>query len=331
MVLAFNLRWPRFVVAFAGLLRVSWFDVQFLRPHCLLPQRAPTEAFVAVFALKTALPLVFVLVFAGMLALARVYALVRRHVPVHRWPACERRLRAITPTDLGVLRQALVGGYLAVLQLVHIAVTLAALGVLACEAHAADGTWRLQAEPAVPCYTAAWRRMVAAACAALVLFTCGLPLLCTWLLRRRRHRLHERETQLRYGLLYRRYERRVYWFEAAVIVRKVLMGVVRAFLAQRPAVQAVCALAVLGAALAVHEGAWPYRSRSANQLERALLVACVLVVSLGLGVLSVADAAPAVATALSVRRGTAVGGGGGDALPRAHAARGLQDRPAGLH
>ena len=111
----------------------------------------------------------------------------------------------------------------------------------------------------------------------LTVFTLGTPALSFWLLRRNRFSLEDKETQEKYGFLYKGFKARSYYWEIVMHARKILIAFISIFLtAQGTMVQSLFLLLVLCCFVIATLKIKPFESRYANQLELLSLISLMV-------------------------------------------------------
>ena len=85
-----------------------------------------------------------------------------------------------------------------------------------------------------------------------------------------------------YGALYMRYDDRYPYWEALILVRKLLVEIIAATLGDSPWAQLTSCAAVFGVSLWLQLRHRPFISNALNCIERDVLIACVVLVSLGI-------------------------------------------------
>jgi hypothetical protein len=114
--------------------------------------------------------------------------------------------------------------------LIHPTVTRQIFSLFSCT-HIPRKGWFLAASLNEECYTYThWVWMLAFGVPLIVIYACGGPVLCVWLLFKRKHKLWtDSATRQKYGFLFLGYEERAYWWECVVMGRKVGMVMVSVF------------------------------------------------------------------------------------------------------
>ena len=110
-----------------------------------------------------------------------------------------------------------------ILVLLYLPLTGAAFALFGCRKDATD-RWVLDDDPVRSCYTSSWWGLFPIGFAAVVGYAVLLPAGVVWMLRSKRAELDPLTYVLRYGFLVGRFEDRAWFFEAAIMVRK--LGVV---------------------------------------------------------------------------------------------------------
>jgi hypothetical protein len=110
--------------------------------------------------------------------------------------------------------------------LIHPTVTRQIFSLFSCTE--IDGQWWIAAALNEQCYTVKhWLWMLAFGVPLIFLYACGAPLLCVWVLFRRKHKLWgDLATRQKYGFLFLGYEKQAYWWECVMMGRKVGMVMV---------------------------------------------------------------------------------------------------------
>jgi hypothetical protein len=122
-------------------------------------------------------------------------------------------------------------GYLQLISILYTLMVSALLEPFLCSAQV-DGTYTMLRNPSVQCYTDIWQRNVLPYLIPLGLLYCvALPFGLFVLLFLNRHKTDSANFQNYFGFLTRSYRREVYWYELAVILKKVLFITVPEFLA----------------------------------------------------------------------------------------------------
>jgi hypothetical protein len=160
-----------------------------------------------------------------------------------------------------------------VLFLVYLKVTRSAMAVLDVYDKPVYGQFVLRADMEVPTASPTYRALFAAALAALLVFTVGVPVMGAYQLLANRRRLHTRDVQVSLGFLFLGYRLDaglLFMWEIVVLLRKVAIALL-AVVVQDPLEQSVLIYGVLTVALALHLAAQPFSLALHNRLETASL------------------------------------------------------------
>ena len=135
----------------------------------------------------------------------------------------------------------------------------------------------MSADPARSCYNSAWwTGLFPVGAAATAAYGFGLPGAVVWLLSARRSEMDELSFVLRYGFLVGRFVRGAWWFEAAIMGRKLGVVLCMTFAGNDKSKASLGVVALLGALFHL---AWvrPYGRQMHNGLAAGMLGATALV------------------------------------------------------
>ena len=296
-----DLEWTVVLETVYQFLTLVSFNLSLSAPECTFSLSDPW-----LFKWITAMtmPLVFVLIFAAMHLLSLAYrSLVLSTQDRLRasHPGMEAELEAVRTgrgsfgarararvwrvlTEAVVtppgLRRACVRGFVQFLTLAFFPLCIEAVSALDC-VELEPGLWVLESAKYKTCGSRAWWHLFPFAITAVLLYCIAVPLALVLLLVSRARKMDEVEFFLKYSFLVGRYRSSFYWFEAAVMARKLaVVACVVTF--KNPVVQAIMASLTLVLAALHLSKAQPYRSVSHNSLDRWLTVFCVFIITGGL-------------------------------------------------
>lgn len=136
--------------------------------------------------------------------------------------------------------------------------------------------------PALNCNSATYQHRVRIVYAVLALWVLGLPLLLLWLLLnfKRNNKLTDSAVMARWGVLYRTFTYRFYWYEVLLLVRRIVVVSVAVLWMAQPALRSGC-LNMLFLILTVFQIVYrPYSTPAANVWETVSLVSLALLSTL---------------------------------------------------
>ncbi|KNC51641.1 uncharacterized protein AMSG_07703 [Thecamonas trahens ATCC 50062] len=143
-----------------------------------------------------------------------------------------------------------------------------------------SGRWLLDADPSRRCYTSAWWGLAVSAMLAVALYAIGIPGVVVMLLSRRRRSLDPVTFALRFGFLVGRFVDEAWWFEGAIMLRKVGVVMCMTFFTGDDS-KASTAAVVLVATLVQLALARPYMSTVHNVVAVVVLAATSMVLYAG--------------------------------------------------
>ena len=263
--LQFDLAWPQGVTEMLGVLNIlASVDDRLLALNCGMSRTLPR-------LFQRAIVLVSVPVVAALcLSLGALIMFAwSRKVDGHTHYRAQKGLRTFVLVSVIV-----------VLFVFHPSVTRAAFSVLRCRQ--VYDRWYLAAEMDTECYTPSHAMWVwGLALPALIVYSVGTPVLAATLIFRahKARGLSSESVRSRFGFLYTGYTEARYYWESVVMARKVGVIAASVFLASAPpALAALGALFVVGAALAAHLVARPFDESCASlhRLESASLTTAFL-------------------------------------------------------
>ncbi|KNC50974.1 fibronectin type III domain-containing protein [Thecamonas trahens ATCC 50062] len=133
------------------------------------------------------------------------------------------KLRPVASYSLGQLAGACKRAWFQSLVLLYLPLTGAAFSVFGCRRDEA-GRWVLDADPVRSCYNSAWwTGLFPIGLAGIVVYAVAIPGCVVWVLRRARDRMEATTFAARYGFLVGRFTSSHWWFEAAIMARKLMV------------------------------------------------------------------------------------------------------------
>ncbi|KNC55113.1 uncharacterized protein AMSG_10713 [Thecamonas trahens ATCC 50062] len=164
------------------------------------------------------------------------------------------------------------------LVLLYLPLSSAAFRLFDCRRNEA-GSWVL-ARTARRCYDSKWWALLPIALTGVVAYALAIPSAVVWVLKRRRAELDQLTFVLRYGFLVGRFTASAWWFEAAIMGRKLVVVVCMTFFVgddSKASAAAVSLAVALVHVVQVH----PYGRELHNRLAMIVLGSCALVLEAG--------------------------------------------------
>eukprot|EP00736_Rhodelphis_marinus_P002704 Rmarinus@m.23774 len=116
-----------------------------------------------------------------------------------------------------------------------------------------------------------------------LIYTCGIPLFGFYLLRQNRENLDDVNVLARYGFLYYGYEKKYYWWELWITIRKTIVVFVTVFMTGAGVtVQGLTLMGLIVFSLTLHVYAKPFETNMLNKLEALGLVASFVTLFCGI-------------------------------------------------
>ncbi|KNC51234.1 uncharacterized protein AMSG_11994 [Thecamonas trahens ATCC 50062] len=166
-----------------------------------------------------------------------------------------------------------------ILVLLYLPLVAAAFSVFGCARDEA-GRWYVADDPSRACYDSRWWALFPIGFAGILVYALAVPSLVVFVLRRQRAREDGISFVLKYGFLVARFKDAHWYFEAAIMGRKlVLVAVLTAFAA--PDSKASAGVVVLAGSLVHLAVVLPYRATLHNSLAVGVLAAAALVLEAG--------------------------------------------------
>ena len=136
----------------------------------------------------------------------------------------------------------------------------------------------MSAAPHVVCGTAQHSVLMAVGGLGVVFYVVGIPLFFLAMLRySEQHDLMKNHRHLeRLGFLYRRYQRETYWWELALLMRRLFVSMLLVFLGEYPAYQSTLAVFLLLLCFGFETKAEPFKYKNTFLLD-ALSMGCLIV------------------------------------------------------
>ena len=182
--------------------------------------------------------------------------------------------------NLAQLKGAYVRAWFQGLVLLYLPLTSASLSPFGCRKDE-TGKWILDADPARSCYDGAWwRGLFPVGVSASVIYAFALPCTVVGLLYWKKQQMAEHTFRLRFGFLLGRFDREFWWFEAAIMGRKLMVVVCMTFFFTQDG-KANGAVFALAASFAHLVYSRPYLSRFHNGLAVVVLAATTTVLFAG--------------------------------------------------
>ncbi|KNC51395.1 uncharacterized protein AMSG_07578 [Thecamonas trahens ATCC 50062] len=166
-----------------------------------------------------------------------------------------------------------------ILVLLYLPLAGAAFSIFGCREDEA-GKWILDADPSRTCYDSAWWSLFLPGIIAVAVYGIGLPGAVVWVLARKRSRMDPVTFMLRFSFLVSRFRGDHWWFETAIMVRKLFVVICMTFL-YTPEGKANTAVFVLVSAIVQLAMSRPYLSEFHNSLALVVLAATTTVLFAG--------------------------------------------------
>ena len=179
--------------------------------------------------------------------------------------------------NVAQLRSAWVRAWFQSLVLLYLPLTGAAFSVFGCRRDE-SGRWVLDADPVRSCYNSAWwSGLFVIGLVGVVVYAVAIPACVVWVLQKKKRSMDELTFVLRFGFLVGRFRDRAYWYEAAIMGRKLLVVACMTFFFTEEG-KANAAVLALGGTFAHLALARPYGVAFHNGLAMVVLGAtmCVL-------------------------------------------------------
>ena len=112
-------------------------------------------------------------------------------------------------------------------------------------------------------------------------FVLGVPVAAVYILHINRHKLENRNIQAAFGFLFQGYRKKMFFWEFAVLLRKVCFLAVALFW-EDAFLQSIVGLFVIIASIVIHMACWPYEHAYLNIVELMSLISLFSLVSLSL-------------------------------------------------
>ena len=239
-------------------------NIELTSPECSLA--SGTDAWVVKLVLTLILP---VFVGLGLAAVGLVFGgLIKGGVG---WFG-GKTLAQLVPAGVRAWFQGLV--------LLYLPLTSAALSVFGCRRDEA-GRWVLDADPARSCYTSSWwAGLFPLGLVATLVYAFALPGCLVWVLWRKRRTLDGVTFTLRFGFLVGRFRESEWWFEAAILARKLLVVVCMTFFFTEEGKANAAVFALLGSLVQLVY-TWPYAAALHNGLAVIVLFATISILYAG--------------------------------------------------
>ena len=174
----------------------------------------------------------------------------------------------------------LVGGaqrtFVQIMVLLYLALTRAAFSVFGCVKRGGGAGWALAADPARSCYTSTWWGLAAIGGVGVAVYGVGIPAGSLWLLVRARRRLDPLLFVLRYGFFVGRFAPSAFWFEVAIMGRKVVLVMALTFVASDDSKASAGVIVLVGSLMQLLVTR-PYIERIHNVLAAVVLAATAIV------------------------------------------------------
>eukprot|EP00003_Mantamonas_plastica_P005457 TRINITY_DN1438_c0_g2_i1.p1 TRINITY_DN1438_c0_g2~~TRINITY_DN1438_c0_g2_i1.p1 ORF type:complete len:2790 (-),score=923.47 TRINITY_DN1438_c0_g2_i1:15-8384(-) len=285
-----SVRWPRAIVEMFQMMRLSLFSLNLHPVDCSI---GPTyyERFVTYMVFPF-------LAFIGPFVWFCIYYLYRRYIRPPITDAWKERRKSkqtygqgeeekpwlMTPENIKELQRQCKTQYgltvLIATFLAHPIITKNSFQMFNCVDF--DGFKFVAEDLSVSCDTAEHQFWTAMAVIMVCLYCTGVPVLAVVLLYRNRHQLHTKKVQDRYRFLYDGYKTTRFYWEAVVMIRKVLIVMVIVFYREKPLTQLYSSLWVIFAALIAHLFARPFATHLTSRLEMFSLITTVVTLMTGL-------------------------------------------------
>ena len=134
-------------------------------------------------------------------------------------------------------------------------------------ANTTTDTWFLISDLSIECYDTTWYAMLPLVLVVIVGFSLGLPLGIVYFLWRRKHRLEEEKIVKLFGILYKPYKARFFYFESVMMGFKLLLLVALVFSEPDSQSQHASIMLVSVIELLVHARLQPFSSTRKNILQ----------------------------------------------------------------
>ncbi|KNC56082.1 uncharacterized protein AMSG_11685 [Thecamonas trahens ATCC 50062] len=264
-----NMQWSSFATAFLDGISFINLNLDLTSPECL----ANTDRiyFVKYFLIMSS-TIIFALIFVVVGFLIRFLVLPR--IAKRREAALEEAEDAniLTPA---AIKDACIRGYYQALVLLYLPLTAMALSFFACREDK-EGMYHIEDAPTNACYDSFYWSIFPVALLFVAAYGVGLPVFVVALLRSKRSSLDPFLFVLKFGFLVGRFMDHAWWYEAAILIRK--LGVVMAItIFAQVSARAAITRGVLGIALAHLAFLQPYARKQHNILAVVCLASCTAV------------------------------------------------------
>ncbi|KNC54872.1 fibronectin type III domain-containing protein [Thecamonas trahens ATCC 50062] len=259
-----DLDWGEFAAVYFDIISSLNLNLELTSPECSLA--AGTDVWVAKLVLTLLLPVLAVCVLVA--------------VGLGFWCAIKARVRWFAGKNRAQLVAAVQRAWFQFLVLLYLPLTSAALSVFGCRRDEAR-RWVLDADPVRSCYNSAWwAGLFPIGLAGVGAYALAMPGMVVWLLSRRRATMDVVTFTLRYGFLVGRFAVDSWWFEAAIMARKLsVVGCMTFFFTDDG--KANAAVFALAGSLLQLVMTRPYLARIHNQVAVVVLCATMSVLYAG--------------------------------------------------
>eukprot|EP01087_Luapelamoeba_hula_P021213 TRINITY_DN7378_c0_g1_i6.p1 TRINITY_DN7378_c0_g1~~TRINITY_DN7378_c0_g1_i6.p1 ORF type:complete len:448 (+),score=64.01 TRINITY_DN7378_c0_g1_i6:547-1890(+) len=134
----------------------------------------------------------------------------------------------------------------------------------------------VQALPWLQCYQMTWDYLAGLSAGMLVMYTAGIPVVVAVILLYYRQRIGDPVVNDKIGFFYVCYKPRYYWFELAIIARRLMLAVFLSVIPHTSLARPTLIVGCFLAALVVQLWVWPFKKRRDNVLEVLSLSAVTL-------------------------------------------------------
>jgi len=156
------------------------------------------------------------------------------------------------------------------------------LQIFDCREIGPNNEWYLTFDVRFQCYNEEWQKYAIIACACVLLYALGIPLLCALILRWNRYDLESDRCTARYGILYEGYAIAFYCGELLEMLRKFTLAGMIIFVMPGSIVQISCALLIAGIFLILQIKYAPFEDPIDNKCQLFGLIGLFVTIFCGL-------------------------------------------------
>eukprot|EP00163_Fabomonas_tropica_P010645 TRINITY_DN2086_c0_g1_i1.p1 TRINITY_DN2086_c0_g1~~TRINITY_DN2086_c0_g1_i1.p1 ORF type:complete len:1586 (-),score=452.98 TRINITY_DN2086_c0_g1_i1:190-4947(-) len=274
----FKVDWPPQVLTVLEYMTIINFNLDLTSPECTSPMD-----FFDKFTLFMVLPIIFVFLFATIVALVFAQAAIMTKIKGPRIPWEEMTEEEqekgwwkhmwYRPADPVEFMNRTCNAFCLFVLLVYVPVLAKILQFFDCTTNL-DGSITLDAEVQVLCWEGRHTKYLPLACVALAGYGIGIPL-TFWMILRKKN-FFDPVFLMRFGTLYDKYDREYYYWELVNLLRKVILVAASLFFTNLVFGQLIFALFMAFGILVWQSFAEPYREQKDNRLDFSLMLANLL-------------------------------------------------------